>query len=62
MEPPPRTRTEIVAPGRPSCEITFTPGSRPCNAWATLDTGLAATCSPFTEAMAPVRSRRFTVP
>ena len=25
---------------RPSCEITFTPGSRPCNAWATLDTGL----------------------
>ena len=62
MEPPPRTRMAISLPGRPSCDITFTPGSWPCRASATVATGLAASFSPVTEATEPVRSLRFIVP
>ena len=62
IEPPPRMRIDIPAPGRPSCEVTLTPGNCPCKACATLATGLAANFSPVTEATDPVKSRLFTVP
>ena len=61
MEPPPRTRIEIAASGRPSCEVMFTPGSLPCIACATLETGITDTVLPPTEATEPVKSLRLIV-
>ena len=61
MDPPPRTRIETVASGRPSCVVTFTPDNFPCKACAAFATGIAAICFPETDATEPVRSLRFTV-
>ena len=61
-EPPPRTRIFISASGEPSVVVMFTPASLPVKASTALETGTAAMSSALTEATAPVRSRRLTVP
>ncbi len=61
-DPPPLTRIETAASGRPSWEETFTPGNFPCKAWAALATGTAANSFPDTDETAPVKSFRFEVP
>src|SRR5690606_35664725 len=62
IEPPPRTRTTISAPGAPSTVVTWTPGNRPVKASATLITGAFSRSRPFTELTAPAKSLRDTGP
>ena len=62
IEPPPRTRIDIVASGEPSVVVICTPAILPCNASVAEATGTAASVSELTVATEPVRSLRFAVP
>ena len=59
IEPPPRTRIIISAPGAPSEVTACTPANLPCNASAAEERGTSFNCFAVTEETEPVRSFLF---